>query len=141
MLMLLLPLTVRRATLLVGAPALVVLTACEVAPCDPGQVLRTNNICVVDTVDGGDGGAEDASSDAPGDAPTEGGEAGVSFGQSCLDAAGCGAPAPYCARQPGAPAGYCTATGCDTAPSLCPGGWRCNTDLGVFGVPPFCERP
>ncbi|MFO0729042.1 MAG: hypothetical protein U1E65_35005 [Myxococcota bacterium] len=96
-------------------------------------------------VDAGVSLAEDAgATDAGGaDAGTSmSGDAGSSFGIACTDDAGCGGATSYCAKQPGASEGYCTATGCTSAPAVCPTGWSCF-DLSVFqpGAPSICRRP
>jgi hypothetical protein len=86
--------------------------------------------------------------DAGSVSPDAGAETGVDagmatevLGRACTDNAGCAAPAPYCAVQPGQREGYCTITGCKEDPTVCPSGWRCF-DLSVFapGQPSVCLR-
>ena len=81
--------------------------------------------------DGGAPGATDGGA-ATGDSP---------FGATCADHADCQAPTDYCAKSPVAPP-YCTASGCDTAPELCPDGWTCF-DVSQFapGEPWICMQP
>lgn len=64
------------------------------------------------------------------------------FGDPCTADPDCGAPATYCAKEPGAATGYCTRTGCLTDATICPAGWTC-LDLGVFapGLPAICKKP
>ena len=57
------------------------------------------------------------------------GEAGSAFGVVCTTASNCTAPATFCAVDPSGPGtGFCTATGCEAQPGLCPSDWTC-TDL------------
>jgi len=101
------------------AAALVLLGACtEETPCDENQVLRDGYCWTVDA--------------AP-PADSAGGEAGGTFGQTCASSAECGAPAVFCAVQPGQASGFCTALGCDVDPSTCPAGWSCM-DLSQWGL-------
>lgn len=135
-----------RLTLL---PVLVLLTsvmACqEETPCPPGQVIA-NGYCAV---------PRDAGSPTPADAsalaqsPSAAGatdgaasDGAAAFGKVCATHMDCSGVASYCARQPGATAGYCTAPGCDTMPQICPMGWICF-DVGLLakGEPHICFRP
>ena len=43
----------------------------------------------------------------------------------------------YCTANPYAPAGYCTAQGCDKTPTLCPAGYTCKQ---MFTSPFFCMK-
>ena len=75
------------------------------------------------------------------DAAAETTPAGM-FGTTCTmsgDSAECAAPAPYCAVQPGATMGYCTATDCKANPSICPPGWTCF-DITAINLN-FCFKP
>jgi hypothetical protein len=65
------------------------------------------------------------------------------FGTTCKNdnMCKCGA-ASFCALQPGATEGFCTAAGCVEDPSVCPEDWSCF-DLSMFqeGAPSFCLAP
>jgi hypothetical protein len=96
---------------LVLAAAAALLGACkEKTPCDDNQVLRDDYCWAVD-----------------------GGGAGSPFGQTCAASTDCVAPTTYCAIQPPATTGFCSALGCDTDPTLCPTRWTCM-DLTPYGL-------
>jgi len=63
------------------------------------------------------------------------------FGAPCRDDSECTCAANYCALMPGQAQGYCSKTGCDTAPTLCPTDWTCF-DLSMFvpGQPAICTK-
>jgi hypothetical protein len=95
--------------------------------------------------------AADASSDASSDATTDATSdvatidaatdaPATNFGKTCMTSAACaqGGPATFCAIQPPATMGFCSKTGCDTAPSICPTGWSCYVIPGVIAV---CSPP
>ncbi len=67
-------------------------------------------------------------------------EADAAFGALCTTSADCGGETDYCATPPTEPF-YCTASGCDQTPSLCPTGYEC-LDLGLFvpGEPFVCVK-
>jgi hypothetical protein len=124
---------------------ILVAMGCESSePCDKGSHYVGSG-CVVDTptVDAAATGMADATAMAKTDSATT-----VDFASACTDGVAhsdCQVAAKginYCARQPGAPTGYCTATGCDTMPTLCPPGWTCF-NLGMFqpGLPYMCMKP
>jgi len=80
---------------------------------------------------GGEGGSA-------GQAPTR---AGVPFGDACAETTDCGGDTDYCVPMSPFDTAYCSASGCDAAPELCPEGWTC-TDLSRFvaGAPWACTR-
>ena len=85
------------------------------APCDADQTY-TGGICYAP--------------DAP--APTADADPRFEhFGDVCTVTENCTAPAGFCAIQPGAPTGFCTATGCLEDPTVCPAHWGCY-DLSMF---------
>lgn len=64
------------------------------------------------------------------------------FGQTCSSDADCSCGvATYCAIMPGQTQGTCTATGCDSEPSICPADYSC-LDLSRFapGQPAICTQ-
>lgn len=89
-------------------------------------------------------GPPDATGPADALAADAGGEdaAASNFGTVCGANTECTGAANYCNKTPGAPTGYCSATGCDMTPSLCPATWTCF-NLGMFspGLPFVCRRP
>lgn len=86
-----------------------------------------------DTASGGSGGSSGGTAGAP--ATSE------DFGASCTAHADCHGDTTYCAMPPGAPA-YCTATGCDAEPDLCPAMWICfDVSQFVAGEPWICAPP
>lgn len=64
----------------------------------------------------------------------------AAFGAACTTHGDCGGETNYCATPPTEPF-YCTASGCDATPSLCPSGYECF-DLGQFvpGEPFVCVK-
>ena len=112
-------------------------------PCDPNQIYH-DNLCSPKPPPVPEAGPE------PPDAEVEDGEITDAasetappmgmFGKVCMmagDSAECAAPAPYCAVQPGATMGYCTAIECKANPTICPASWTCF-DIGVLN---FCLKP
>jgi hypothetical protein len=86
------------------------------------------------TPDTGTAAADVGTIDAATDAPT------TNFGKTCMTSAACAqsGPATFCAIQPPATMGFCSKTGCDTTPSVCPTGWSCYVIPGVIAV---CSPP
>ncbi|HKO50929.1 MAG TPA: hypothetical protein VJV79_24630 [Polyangiaceae bacterium] len=76
----------------------------------------------------------------------EGGESGsapskeAAFGDLCVGTTDCGGETNYCATPPTEPF-YCTASGCDVTPEICPEGFQCF-NLGQFipGEPFICTK-
>lgn len=140
---------IASATLALLATAPAVLAACvESDPCDSTSEYRNGGCYPRPSPqgDGGDpeGGAGDGAAPSDG-SPGDASPGGKALGDACNDGVAhsdCAPPAAYCAKQPGSPTGYCTATGCDVTPSLCPPGWAC-LDLGRFGagLPHICAKP
>lgn len=64
------------------------------------------------------------------------------FGAFCVEDANCESPVDTCFRPPGQTSGYCSASGCDIDPSICPENWSC-LDLSIFNpsLPHICQRP
>jgi hypothetical protein len=54
----------------------------------------------------------------------------------------CPCAANYCSKSPFDTSGYCTVSGCDKDPSICPAGWSCF-NVGTFspGEPYICMKP
>lgn len=115
---------------LVLAPCLLAGLANCGEQCDPGYHLE-NHLCYIDVAPDGAAGA--------------GGEAGAcsetTFASDCLSNADCVCDSDFCAGYPGQ-VGFCTRTGCDTEPSVCPSGYSCM-DLSSFGagLPAICSQP
>ena len=131
----------QRIMLLVTVPALCLLAACtEPSPCDEGEILRDWYCFAIADASADDPLRADADGVASEAAPgIDGGTAADSpapsaFGKVCMATEECPAPTVYCAVQPGQPAGFCTAFGCEVDPSICPSGWGCM-DLTPFGLP------
>jgi hypothetical protein len=63
------------------------------------------------------------------------------FGDVCQTSADCKGETNYCAFSPTEPP-YCSVSGCDSSPELCPSGWTCF-DVGQFvpGEPFICVKP
>ncbi len=63
------------------------------------------------------------------------------FGDACATNADCKGETNYCAMSPTEPA-YCSVSGCDAEPDLCPEAWSC-LDVGQFipGEPFVCVKP
>jgi hypothetical protein len=121
-----------RARIAVVFAALLVMAAgCEEdAPCSDGLVLVGSSCRTAPVAD-----AAPPATDVM--AP-----AGAAFGATCADDAACGGDTNFCMKAPGAPSGYCTRTGCNSMPAICPMGWTCF-NLGMFapGLPHACSRP
>jgi len=102
--------------------------------CDPGYHLE-NHLCYVDVAVDGAGGADDGQAGAAG-ACSE-----TTFAAECLSSADCTSDADFCAGYPGQ-VGFCTRSGCDRDPSVCPAGYSCM-DLSSFGagLPAICTQP
>ena len=127
--------------------------ACSVDdPCDPGQTHR-NGFCVAapDQTGGAAGssaetggapqGGEGGEAGAPGNSSPGGAPAsdGGKLGDECASDDACSPAAHYCAINPGDTVGYCTPTGCDEDPSVCPSdAWSCEDQYMAFGYPSFC---
>jgi hypothetical protein len=130
----------RRASpwpwLLFAGPCLVLgLTDCG-EQCDPGYHLE-RHLCFVDLPAGGDAGG--AGND--GEAGAAGACSETTFAKECHDDADCVCDSDFCAGYPGQ-IGFCTRTGCDADPSVCPSGYSCM-DLSSFGagLPAICTQP
>jgi hypothetical protein len=82
------------------------------------------------------GGASGGVSEADGGASNN----EVEFGGLCAAHTDCGGETNYCAMPPTEPF-YCTASGCDASPDICPEGFQCF-DLGQFvpGEPFICTK-
>jgi hypothetical protein len=67
---------------------------------------------------------------------------GVTCSTSGASPAECPCAANYCSKSPFDASGYCTVTGCDKDPSVCPTGWSCF-NVGTFspGEPYVCTKP
>lgn len=65
----------------------------------------------------------------------------LTFGADCRVESDCTCDADFCAAAPGQ-VGFCTRTGCDVDPSVCPEGHSCM-DLSGFGagLPSICVPP
>lgn len=99
---------------------------------DAGREPPRDAVSEVQTVDTDADGARDGADDA---VPAS------FFGKTCAADTECMGDTDYCAVQPGQ-AGYCTKTGCDKTPSVCPPRWTCF-NLGMFqpGLPFMCRKP
>src|SRR5262249_40192918 len=63
------------------------------------------------------------------------------FGAACNEHADCKGATNYCAKSPFGPP-YCSASGCDADPTLCPSGWTCfNVGQSAPGDPYVCAEP
>jgi hypothetical protein len=67
---------------------------------------------------------------------------GVTCATSGRSPSECPCAADYCSKSPFESAGYCTVTGCDKDPGVCPSGWSCF-NVGTFspGEPYICMKP
>jgi hypothetical protein len=140
------------AVLALGASS----TACQdpsSSLCDDGQLLDpVTGYCLPAPKDAGspdgkaparDAARGEASTDADGAPPGDSScNAGSSmFGDSCTASTDCHCPTDYCAVMPGSTTGFCTRTGCDVDPTICPAKWTC-LNLGTFqaGLPQICYQ-
>jgi hypothetical protein len=124
----------RLASLLVTllAPlALATLDGCG-ERCEPGYTLD-HHICYENV----------ASAGAAGDTGTAGAPScddpsASTFGAECRLESECTCDSDFCAANPGS-VGFCTRSGCDTDPSVCPAGYSCM-DLSAIaaGLPAIC---
>lgn len=112
--------------------------------CAPPDFFELIDGPAKDAGDGdGDGDGDVAASDAGSDAAASGSGTGM-LGDDCQKDNECAAENPYCAKQPGMPAGYCTIIDCEVAnPSaVCPPNWRCFDVAAVAGSgPKACVKP
>ena len=103
--------------------------------CGPGYHLD-RHLCYLDP--------EPADSAGMAGTPGSAGEADaaacepLTFASDCLVSDDCTCDADFCAAAPGQ-TGFCTRTGCDEDPSVCPDGYSCM-DLSGFGagLPHIC---
>ena len=102
--------------------------------CDPGYHLE-RHLCYVDLEVAGAGG------DDGGQAGAAGACSETTFAAECLSNADCVCDSDFCAGYPGQ-VGFCTRSGCDRDPSVCPSGYSCM-DLSSFGagLPAICTQP
>ncbi|MDX2018941.1 MAG: hypothetical protein SF187_01775 [Deltaproteobacteria bacterium] len=118
--------------------------AADVAMSTNGSDVRpATDGSTVDAATDGPAAIRDAGSDdAMSVADTGAGDAAPSFGSACSSNAQCTGAVDYCSKQPGAPVGYCTHTGCNTMPAICPANWSC-LNLGMFApnLPHVCAKP
>jgi hypothetical protein len=140
------------------------LSACEAdEPCDEGE-KHVQGACVPDDdapsagASGKSGSSGKGGSGSPGDAGTAGKDGGATdagqdsgmaaectedrdaiLGADCQVDGDCNCAAPYCAKMPGQPKGFCTVF-CEPDPDDCPDGYRCFdlSAIGVAGYEPFC---
>jgi hypothetical protein len=124
------------ALLLAFGPLLLAgLDGCGGDRCEPGYYLE-NHVCYQTPASAGAAG-DTGSAGAPScDDPNV-----STFGADCRVAAECVCDSDFCAANPGS-VGFCTRTGCDTDPSVCPSGHAC-VDLSGFGpgLPSICVPP
>jgi hypothetical protein len=87
-------------------------------------------------------GASSSGTNAGGSSMADGGASSneVEFGGLCTAHTDCGGETNYCAMPPTEPF-YCTASGCDATPEICPEGYECF-NLGQFvpGEPFICTK-
>jgi hypothetical protein len=111
--------------------------------CGKGQKFENKSCVPAPSAGDGDG---DGDADAGTDASTDSGPvchpSADLFGSECTSDDECSTDAPYCAIQPTATKGYCTAIGCLDDPCVCPDQWECF-DLSIFreDLPAMCEKP
>jgi len=109
-------------------------------PLAPDAAVAPDTATVVAAVDAAATPADSegiAAPDTAGPPPVDTASAGTAFGATCKVNTDCTGTTTYCAIQPGAPTGYCTAIGCDKTPSLCPTGYTC---IQMFTSPYFCMK-
>ena len=116
--------------LILAASAAAALSGCG-ERCDPGYHLD-RHICYADTAATSEAGAAGATSDAA----TCPGPGVTTFAADCKSSADCVCDSDFCAGYPGQ-TGFCTRSGCDKDPTLCPSGYTCM-DLSSFGVGHIC---
>jgi hypothetical protein len=118
----------------------IALSACDHEdPCDEG-VSAGPGSCKAAPEDKDSGESTvDSGSDEMADAGSGGGSGGAALGEDCLEDSDCASDAPFCARMPGTPKGYCTIKDCSTTDDKCPTGYKCF-NLGIAAVPPFCLK-
>lgn len=111
-----------------------------------GTATSTSQVDGGDTSAGGvspgEGGASNGGTPAAGGTTSTTPTADL-FGIACSADTECTAPVNYCAKMPGATAGYCSQQGCKADSTICPSAWTCF-DLSAVGVPNgpnFCTKP
>jgi hypothetical protein len=123
--------------------ALLLVSGCEIEPCDPGQEHQ-NGLCFPQMAPPNSGGASNggASNGLSGAGGAEDCSPSSEFGDACATTAECLCPTNYCALPPGQAMGMCTHTGCLEDPSVCPSDFQCQ-DLSVFdpSLPSICVPP
>ena len=124
----------RLGSLLVALLAPLALSALDGCSdrCEPGYTLE-HHICRQDVASAGAAGDTGAAGAPSCDDP------GMStFGAACWLESECTCDSDFCAANPGS-VGFCTRTGCDVDPSVCPSGYSCM-DLSaiVAGLPFIC---
>jgi hypothetical protein len=120
----------------------IALSACDHEdPCDEGVSAGPGSCKPAPDDDEKDSGKSkvDSGSEDEKDAGSDSGASEASLGKDCLDDGDCASDAPFCARMPGTPKGYCTIKDCSTADDKCPAGYKCF-NLGIAAVPPFCMK-
>jgi hypothetical protein len=118
--------------LLLGPLLLAALDGCGSDRCEPGYYLD-HNVCYQSAASAGAAG-ETGGAGAPScDDPSL-----TTFGADCRLATECVCDSDFCAANPGT-VGFCTRTGCDADPSVCPSGYSCM-DLSVISpsLPAIC---
>ena len=128
---------------------------CSDSRCGGGQVRVDGNCIAYDAYiaaarGASSGGASSGGADSGGRSGADSGGAStangggpsqeVEFGGLCTAHTDCGGDSNYCATPPGEPA-YCTISGCDATPDICPAGFQCF-DLAQFvpGEPFICLK-
>lgn len=65
-----------------------------------------------------------------------------SFGQPCTTSDECSGATNYCTPMSPVDTTYCTVSGCDVDPTICPADWTCfDVSKFVPGEPFICTRP
>ena len=108
--------------------------------CDPGYHLH-DDLCYVDApAPAADAGAEAAGAAGAASAPSCDDPSVTTFAAPCKSNADCVRDSDFCAGYPGQ-TGFCTRSGCDLDPSVCPSAYSCM-DLSGFGagLPAICVK-
>lgn len=116
----------RQMALATAVMAALVGACHEDNPCDVGFVLN-NDVCIPAPV--GDAGSEAVEAGPP------------TFGTLCRTQSDCTGEVNGCLIMPGGAEGFCSVSGCDSNPALCPADWTCYDLSKIVPAAPWACVP